>query len=71
MISLKKKLLKVVNRIRMKIRKYSDDILLFIGIILISIGVFKIYIPAGFIALGICIIAFAFMLARSEEGDPC
>jgi len=46
------------------ILKCTDDILLIIGIILLAIGVFKIYIPAGYIVLGICCIAFAFFVAR-------
>ena len=46
------------------ITKCIDDILLIIGIILLSIGVFKIFIPAGYIVLGICFIAFAFFIAR-------
>ena len=58
---MKKKLIKKFN-------KYLDDILLIIGIALISIGVFKIYIPLGYIILGICIIAFAFIYARKEVG---
>jgi hypothetical protein len=44
--------------------KYIDDILLFIGMILISIGVFKIYIPAGFILSGICFLALAYFYAK-------
>jgi predicted tellurium resistance membrane protein TerC len=41
-----------------------DDILLIIGIILLTIGTFKIFIPAGYITLGICFIAFAFFVAK-------
>ena len=44
--------------------KLADDILLIIGIILLSVGVFKIFIPAGYIILGICFIAFAFFIAK-------
>jgi len=44
--------------------KLADDILLIIGIILLSVGVFKIYNPAGYITLGICFIAFAFFIAK-------
>jgi len=44
--------------------KYVDDILLIIGIILLSVGVFEIFIPAGYIVLGICFIAFAFFIAK-------
>jgi len=46
-----------------------DDLLLIIGVILLSIGVFKIYIPAGFIILGICFISFALLYASREVGD--
>jgi len=44
--------------------KTATDILLIIGLVLLSIGVFKIFIPAGYIVLGICIIAFAFFIAK-------
>jgi len=44
--------------------KIMDDILLVIGCILLSIGVFKIFIPAGYIVLGICFMAFAFFIAK-------
>jgi len=44
--------------------KILDDMLLIIGVILLAIGVFKIYIPAGYIVLGICFIAFAFFIAK-------
>ena len=47
-----------------KFSKIADDILLIIGIILLSEGVFKIYNPAGYITLGICFIAFAFFIAK-------
>ena len=44
--------------------KCVDDVLLIIGIILLSVGVFRIFIPAGYIVLGICFIAFAFFIAK-------
>jgi uncharacterized membrane protein SirB2 len=44
--------------------KCIDDILLVVGVILLTIGVFKIFIPAGYILLGICFIAFAFFIAK-------
>lgn len=56
----------VVRRVCKAIRKCVDDLLLVIGLVLFSIGVFKIYIPAGYIALGICFIAFAFFYAKKE-----
>lgn len=52
-----------------KVTDYIDDILLLSGVTLLSIGVFKIYIPAGFISLGVCLIAFAFFYASSRAGD--
>lgn len=55
------KLLKVLGQILLK---GIDDILLLAGITLLSIGVFKIFIPAGYITLGICFIAFAFFIAK-------
>ncbi|WP_337969734.1 hypothetical protein [Virgibacillus salexigens] len=51
------------------INKYLDDILLLIGIALVSYGVFLFYIPLGFIILGICFLAIAYFYARSKEGD--
>ena len=44
--------------------KYIDDILLAIGMTLVSYGVFMIYTPAGFIILGACFIAFAYFYAK-------
>jgi hypothetical protein len=52
---------KIVN---INLMKFIDDILLIMGIIFLSIGVFKIFIPAGYIVLGICFVAFAFFIAR-------
>lgn len=43
-----------------------DDIFLIIGIVLIAVGVFKIFIPAGYIILGICFIGFAFFIAKGN-----
>ncbi|MCM3455434.1 hypothetical protein M3685_16030 [Heyndrickxia oleronia] len=50
------------------ILKYIDDLLLTIGLVLLSIGVFQIYLPAGYITLGICFIAIAYFYAK-KEGD--
>jgi uncharacterized membrane protein SirB2 len=44
--------------------EFTDDFLLIIGIILLATGTFKIFIPAGYITLGICFIAFAFFIAK-------
>lgn len=56
-----KKTLKTIGNSLIKI---IDDILLVVGVTLLSIGVFKIYIPGGYITLGICMIAFAFFIAK-------
>lgn len=56
-----KKIFKSMIKMLLKI---AEDILLIIGIILLSTGVFKIFIPAGYIVLGICFIAFAFFIAK-------
>jgi len=56
-----KNIFKTVGNILLKT---TDDILLVIGIILLAIGAFKIYAPAGYITLGICFIAFAFFIAK-------
>jgi len=55
---------KVFKNIRNILSKCIDDIFLVIGIVLLAIGVFKIFIPAGYITLGICCIAFAFFIAK-------
>lgn len=46
------------------IQNWIDVAFLAAGMILISIGVFLIYVPAGFIVLGGCFIAIAFFIAR-------
>lgn len=56
-----KKIFKVLSNTFLK---YIEDILFLTGIILLAIGVFKIFIPAGYIVLGICMIAFAFFIAK-------
>ena len=59
-----KKVLKKSKDIISILLKCIDDILFIIGIILLAMGVFQIYIPAGYITLGICFIAFAFFIAK-------
>jgi len=56
-----KKFIKYILNLFLKV---ADDALLIIGIILIAVGVFKIFIPAGYIVLGICFTAFAFFIAK-------
>ena len=59
-----KNIKKSLKNIVIILAKTTTDILLIIGIILLSVGVFKIFIPAGYIILGICFIAFAFFIAK-------
>ncbi|SKC62406.1 hypothetical protein [Maledivibacter halophilus] len=59
-----KKRLKSIRNLGTLILKLIDDIFLILGMALLSIGVFKIFIPAGYITLGICFIAFAFFIAE-------
>lgn len=49
------------------IKEIIEDALLIIGIVLISTGAFLIYVPAGFIVLGICILAFAYFFAKGSD----
>lgn len=48
------------------IEKYIDDILLVLGVGFISYGLFKIYIPIGFISIGIACIGYAFLFAKNR-----
>jgi len=47
------------------LKKYIDDILLGAGLALISLGVFLIYIPAGFMVSGFSLIILAYIVAKS------
>ena len=47
--------------------KYLDDILAVAGAGIIAVGVFLIYIPAGFVFTGACTIAAAYILTRGGE----
>lgn len=58
-----KKLFKKVLKIFID---FVDDISLVLGIYFLCKGIFKIYIPAGYISLGICLLALAFFIARKK-----
>lgn len=60
--------MKTLKKVIEVMLKLIDDILLIVGITLLSIGVFEIFIPAGYITLGICFITFAFYIARNSAG---
>ncbi|MBP2638431.1 MAG: hypothetical protein H6Q72_4338 [Firmicutes bacterium] len=47
-----------------KISKIIDDLLLITGMSFVSGGVFLIYIPAGFITSGMCLIGLGILAAR-------
>ena len=51
-----------------KLFEWLDVFLLGIGVALISAGAFQIYIPAGFITLGLCFAALAFFVAKKQAG---
>lgn len=60
------KIKNIINNIFNILSMALDDIFLIIGISLLAVGVFKIFIPAGYIILGICFIAFAFFIAKKK-----
>lgn len=62
------KIKNIMNNIFEILSMTLDDIFLIIGIVLLAVGVFKIFIPAGYIVLGICCIAFAFFIAKTKAG---
>jgi hypothetical protein len=46
--------------------KHIDDILFLLGVIFLSLSGFLIYTPIGFLTLGICCMAYAFIIAKSK-----
>jgi hypothetical protein len=44
----------------------STDVLLVLGAICITVGIAQIYIPAAWIAFGVFLIAFAFLIAKEK-----
>jgi hypothetical protein len=44
-----------------------DGIFLIPGMAFIVIGVYKIYAPAGYISVGFCLIALAFIIAKKQS----
>ncbi len=48
------------------IRLIADDVLLLVGVLFISYGVFTIYVPAGHITLGISCISVAYLMAKRK-----
>lgn len=56
-----------IGDFRRKIKRILDDLLFIAGVILISIGVYQIYIPAGYVVLGILLIITAVLWSRGAE----
>ncbi|MFA6931508.1 MAG: hypothetical protein WCT05_14380 [Lentisphaeria bacterium] len=54
------------EHVKKKLFEWLDVLLLSIGMALISVGAFQIYIPAGFIVLGLCCVALAFFVAKKQ-----
>lgn len=54
------------GKIMKKIFEWLDVISLMAGIVFVAIGTFQIYTPAGFIVLGGCFSALAFLIAKKQ-----
>ncbi|MDD3035598.1 MAG: hypothetical protein PHO93_01635 [Candidatus Saccharimonadaceae bacterium] len=52
-----------------RLAKWLDVIFLIPGMAFISWGVSKIYIPAGIITIGVCLIALAFFIAQKNASE--
>jgi len=52
-----------------RLAEWLDAIFLVQGMTFISWGVFKIYIPAGLIMIGVCMIALAFFIAQKYANE--
>lgn len=62
------KIKNIVNKIFKILSMILDDIFFIIGVVLLAVGVFKIFIPAGYIILGVCFMVFAFFIAKGNTG---
>jgi hypothetical protein len=58
------KLKKGIRRIGMSFIKHLDDLFLLLGMSLLIYGIHLISIPAAFIAAGVLLMGFSFLLAR-------
>jgi len=56
------------KRVSTYLAAWLDVIFLIPGMVCITIGVFKIYIPAGDIMMGLCFIALAFFIGKKQAG---
>jgi len=60
----------ITNSIDVAVKQLSnriDDILFLLGVIFLSLSGFMIYTPIGYLTLGICCMAYAFIIAKSKS----
>ena len=57
----------MLKKIHKAITLIADDALLLVGVFFIAYGVFAVYVPAGYIVLGISFLGFAYMLAQRKD----
>ena len=63
-----KKLMKKKNILK-RLTEWLDAIFLVPGMAFISWGISEIYIPAGIITIGVCLIALAFFIAQKNASE--
>jgi hypothetical protein len=51
-----------------RFKQHIDDISFLLGAFFITLGGFLIYIPIGFLILGVAFVAYAFIFAQSIKG---
>jgi len=52
-----------------KILRFADDVFLIAGIGFISVGCFLIYVPLGYIIIGLGLVTIAILLAKRRGGE--
>ena len=57
----------MLKKLHKAITLIADDVLLLVGVFFIARGVFAIYVPAGYIVLGISFLGLAYMLAQRKD----
>lgn len=61
---LRTKFYRMIGGFKKMFLRNMDDLLLLTGILLISYGTYQIYVPAGYIMLGICLVALAIVWSK-------
>lgn len=57
----------MLKKLHKAITLIADDVLLLAGVFFIAYGVFAIYVPAGYIVMGISLLGLAYMLAQRKD----